>query len=209
MTDRQAAAASRIPTSAPRRCCCCSLDSRSRVFVQHSIPQLLQVDEARVRIRAAALDETDLRVRQHAAHRSTVAMNASCSSHAHFARSASPRCPVCSVSVCFQIVSIEFPELCCPPYTPSYACSGVIDALGSECAHFSVGDEVVVLVPIDSKRGAAAEFTVQPIINLCQGRNKEERKQQPCRRSCCTPLTRLASACMLAVCSRQACFAVP
>lgn len=64
--------------------------------------------------------------------------------------------------------NLEFPELLHPPYTPSYACSGVIDAIGAESLHFKVGDEVVVLVPLDSKHGGCAEFTVQPLINMCE-----------------------------------------
>lgn len=66
-----------------------------------------------------------------------------------------------------QMRNVEFPELSHPPYTPGYACSGVIEALGSESLHFKVGDEVLVLVPLDSKLGGCAEFTVQPLINMC------------------------------------------
>ena len=49
--------------------------------------------------------------------------------------------------------NIEFPELFHPPYTPSYACSGVIDAIGAEPLHFKLGDQVVVLIPLDSRHG--------------------------------------------------------
>ena len=64
--------------------------------------------------------------------------------------------------------ALEFPELLHTPYTPSYACSGVIDDIGVECLDFKKGDEVVVLIPFDSKYGGCAEFTVQPVINICQ-----------------------------------------
>ena len=73
------------------------------------------------------------------------------------------RCPLFVV----QMRNVEFPELSHPPYTPGYACSGVIEALGAEALHFKVGDEVLVLVPLDSKLGGCAEFTVQPLINMC------------------------------------------
>lgn len=74
--------------------------------------------------------------------------------------------------------NVEFPELCRPPYTPSYACSGVIESLGSDCLHFKVGDEVVVLIALDSKHGGCAEFTVQPAINMCQTADAHSQTRQ-------------------------------
>jgi len=65
--------------------------------------------------------------------------------------------------------NIEFPEFLHVPYTPGYAASGVIDAMGPEAAAtgmFRVGDEVVVLAPLDSQLGTCAEYTVQPIVNI-------------------------------------------
>ena len=76
-----------------------------------------------------------------------------------------------------QMRNVEFPELSHPPYTPGYACSGVIDALGAEALHFKVGDEVLVLVPLDSKLGGCAEFTVQPLINMCTNHMSHARMQ--------------------------------
>jgi NADPH:quinone reductase-like Zn-dependent oxidoreductase len=64
--------------------------------------------------------------------------------------------------------NLEFPELLHTPYTPSYACSGIIDELGAESLNFKKGDEVIALIPLDSKIGGCAEFTVQPVLNICQ-----------------------------------------
>lgn len=131
---------------------------------QHAMPHMMRVDEARVRIHASCLDEWDIRVRHTRSHNDNENGQQPCSLVAELT---GHRCLCCCLCV-RQMRNVEFPELCRPPYTPSYACSGVIDALGADCMHFKVGDEVVVLVALDSKHGGCAEFTVQPTINMCQ-----------------------------------------
>lgn len=89
---------------------------------------------------------------------------------------------VAAVALCgvvdVQMRNLEFPELLHPPYTPGYACSGVIDELGAESLNFKKGDEVLALIPLDSKLGGCAEFTVQPVLNICPSRNSAAQTTQ-------------------------------
>lgn len=60
----------------------------------------------------------------------------------------------------------EFPELLSTPCIPGWCGAGIIDSIGSEVNGLHVGDEVVVLAPLDTTQGTAAEYTVQPAVNV-------------------------------------------
>jgi hypothetical protein len=66
----------------------------------------------------------------------------------------------------------DLSEFLAPPYIPGYACSGIIEEVGSEALNYKKGDEVVAILSLDTKHGAAAEFTVQPVINICSSFNQ-------------------------------------
>jgi NADPH:quinone reductase-like Zn-dependent oxidoreductase len=67
-----------------------------------------------------------------------------------------------------QLREGDFPELFTGGSVPGWCAAGIIDQLGSEVHGLNVGDEVVVLAPLDTITGTHAEYTVQPAINVCK-----------------------------------------